>query len=193
MAKKQESYEMVYAENRQAFRNWLRQNYQQKESIWLVFYKIKSGKPSISYHEAVEEALCFGWIDSKINGMDEERYKQIFSPRKPKSPWSRTNKQRLEKLFRENKMTEAGIAAVEVAKQNGYWEILDDVENLIMPNDLQLAFSENETAQKYYETFSASAKKAILWWIKSAKRSETRSNRITKTVELAAKNISAKP
>lgn len=193
MAKKQDHYEHIYAKDRQAFRDWLAQNYEQKESIWLVYYKVKSGQPSITYDEAVEEALCYGWIDSKVNSIDEERYKQVFSPRKAKSPWSKLNKTRLKKLFAENKMMPSGIAIIEKAKQNGYWEILDDVEALITPDDLQAALDQNPTAKAYYEAFSASSKKAILWWIKSAKRTETRTKRILQTVALAAQNIKAKP
>jgi uncharacterized protein YdeI (YjbR/CyaY-like superfamily) len=193
MARKQDNYKHIYAKNRQEFRDWLAQNFEQKESIWLVYYKVKSGKPSITYNEAVEEALCYGWIDSKVNSVDEERYKQIFSPRKPKSPWSRSNKNRLKRLFTENKMMPSGIAIIEKAKENGYWEILDDIEDLITPDDLQAALDENVIAKDYYEAFNDSSKKAILWWIKSAKRPETRIKRISQTVELAAKNIKAKP
>ncbi len=139
----------------------------------------------------MEEALCFGWVDSRPNKLDDERYMQLFSPRKPKSPWSKLNKQRVEKLIEQGLMTPAGLEKIEAAKQNGMWGIYDDIEALTVPQDLKEALAADETAKTNFEAFSDSSKKNILWWIESAKRPETRAKRIEETVELAAKNIKA--
>ena len=149
---------------------------------------MKSGKPSIRYSEAVKEALCFGWIDSKVKSLDEERYQQIFTPRKPKSVWSKLNKQFVEELIGQGLMTKAGLKKIEAAKQNGSWESLDAIEALIIPVDLQQALAANETASQYFEAFSNSSKKIILSWIGSAKRSETRLKRIESTIASVAQN-----
>lgn len=147
--------------------------------------------PSLTYDEAVEEALCFGWIDSKPNTIDEQSYKQLFSPRNPKSVWSKLNKTRIEKLIADGLMAEAGLQKIEIAKQNGTWTALDAVEALTIPEDLDDALVNNPKAKQYFDAFPPSAKKAILWWIESAKRPETRLERINRTVADAAQNIRA--
>ncbi len=191
MAKKQENYQEVYAKNREEFRAWLTKNHEQKEAIWLILYKRKSDQPTIKYNEAVEEAICFGWIDSKKMGIDEERYKLVFSPREPKSLWSRSNKKRVERLLKQNQITVTGLKTIAIAKKNGTWTWLDDIEDLVVPTDLAQALMKNRQARQYYEGFNDASKKAILLWIKSAKRAGTRKNRIQKTVDAAAKNIKA--
>jgi uncharacterized protein YdeI (YjbR/CyaY-like superfamily) len=188
MPKFEDQLEQVYAADRAAWREWLRQNYQTAMGIWLVYYKVNSGKPSIKYSEAVKEALCFGWIDSKVNSLDSDRYMQIFTPRKPKSVWSKLNKQYIEELIEQDLMTDVGLAKIEAAKQDGSWSLLDAVEALIVPPDLQQALDQNETAKRNFEAFSNSTKKNILFWIDSAKRSETRSKRIVQTIEAAIQN-----
>lgn len=180
--------ETVYAKDRQQWRQWLEENHHSCVGIWLIYYKIKSGKASIKYSEAVKEALCFGWIDSKVKSLDEERYMQIFTPRKPKSVWSKLNKQYIEELITQNLMTEAGLKKIEAAKQDGSWTSLDAIEALTIPADLQLALAANETANRYFEAFSNSSKKNILSWIDSAKRPETRLKRIEQTISSAAQN-----
>jgi uncharacterized protein YdeI (YjbR/CyaY-like superfamily) len=188
MPKFEDQLEQVYATDRAAWREWLRQNHQTSIGIWLVYYKVNSAKPSIKYSEAVKEALCFGWIDSKVNSLDSDRYMQIFTPRKPKSVWSKLNKQYIEELIEQELMTEVGLAKIEAAKQDGSWALLDAVEALIVPSDLQQALDQNETAKRNFEAFSNSTKKNILFWIDSAKRSETRSKRIAQTIEAAIQN-----
>jgi uncharacterized protein YdeI (YjbR/CyaY-like superfamily) len=180
--------ETVYAKDRQEWREWLEKNHHSYVGIWLIYYKVKSGKPSVKYSEAVKEALCFGWIDSKVKSLDEERYMQIFTPRKPKSVWSKLNKQYIEELIAQDLMTEAGLKKIEAAKQDGSWTSLDAIEALTIPADLQLALAANETANRYFEAFSNSSKKNILFWIDSAKRPETRLKRIEQTIASAAQN-----
>jgi uncharacterized protein YdeI (YjbR/CyaY-like superfamily) len=183
-----EKIETYYAKNRMEWHDWLRKNYSTSPGVWLIYYKKTSGKPTVSYEEAVEEALSFGWIDSKANTLDEERYIQIFTPRKPGSNWSKINKQRVKKLIEQGLMNSAGIEKIEAAKKDGSWNFLDDVENLVIPLDLKQALGSNMAAKTNFETFSDSVKKQILYWIKSAKREATRKNRIEKTVKLAAQN-----
>jgi uncharacterized protein YdeI (YjbR/CyaY-like superfamily) len=156
--------------------------------VWLIYYKVKSGKPSIRYSEAVKEALCFGWIDSKVKSLDSERYMQIFTPRKPKSVWSKLNKQYIEELIEQGLMTPSGLEKIETAKQNGSWSTLDAIEELIIPADLKQALEANETANKFFKEFSNSSKKNILFWIESAKRPETRLKRIEQTISSAVQN-----
>lgn len=180
--------ETFQARDRQEWREWLEKNYRTSLGVWLIYYKVKSGKPSVQYSEAVKEALCFGWIDSKVKSLDEERYMQIFTPRKPKSVWSKLNKQYIEELIEQGLMTEAGIEKIEAAKQDGSWNKLDAIEELIIPVDLKQALEANEIATRYFEAFSNSSKKNILFWIESAKRLETRLKRIEQTISLAAQN-----
>lgn len=188
MPKFEDQLETVYASNRQIWREWLVQNSQTVPGIWLVYYKVKSGKPSVQYSEAVKEALCFGWIDSKVKSLDQERYQQIFTPRKPKSVWSKLNKQYVEELTDQGLMTKLGLEKIEIAQQNGSWNALDAIEALIIPPDLQQALEVNEVAYGYFQAFNNSTKKIILTWIDGAKRLETRQKRIEQTVIASATN-----
>jgi uncharacterized protein YdeI (YjbR/CyaY-like superfamily) len=183
--------ERYQAGNREEWREWLERNHARAAGVWLVSYKRGSGRQRLSYDEAVEEALCFGWIDSKAKGLDEERSMLLFTPRKPKSPWSRPNKERVERLIRQGLMMKAGLAVIESAKRNGLWNAYDGIEALVVPDDLKEALAGDEQARANFEAFSASSKKTILRWIQSAKRPETRSKRIHETVRLAAQNIRA--
>ena len=160
--------------SRQQWRAWLEENHDRLEGVWFVYYKKSAGKPRVGYDEAVEEALCFGWIDSLPRKLDEERSKLLFTPRKARSVWSKLNKERVEKLIENNLMTEIGLKKIEAAKKDGSWDALNASDNLEIAEDLQKAFSEN--------------KKAILYWINSAKREETRRARIEKTISMAARN-----
>ncbi|AFY31020.1 YdeI family protein [Calothrix sp. PCC 7507] len=192
MAKFDTQLAAIYAMNRQEWRQWLEKNYDSSLGVWLIYYKVKSGQPSVQYSEAVKEALCFGWIDSKVKSLDENRYMQIFTPRKPKSVWSKLNKQYIAELIEQDLMTEAGLIKIAAAKQDGSWTSLDAIEALIIPPDLKQALAVNETANKYFEELSNSTKKNILFWIESAKRPETRWKRIEQTIISAAQQKTPK-
>ncbi|MGM9506575.1 YdeI/OmpD-associated family protein [Larkinella sp. GY13] len=180
-----------YAPSQHDWRTWLEQNHATEKSVWLIIFKKETGKPSVYYSEAVDEALCFGWIDSKANTRDAESYYQFFARRSPKSNWSRVNKEKVERLNAQNLIAEAGLKAIELAKQNGTWTALDDVENLTIPEDLQAAFEKNNPAFENWNKFARSAKRGILEWILNAKKTETRQKRIDETVRLAADNLKA--
>jgi uncharacterized protein YdeI (YjbR/CyaY-like superfamily) len=177
--------EIFYPENRREWRAWLEKNYELKQSIWLIYYKKKSGKPTVSYDEAVEEALCFGWIDSKAKPIDEEKFMQFFTKRKPASAWSKINKERVQRLLQQGLMIKAGQDSIDLAKQNGSWTVLDDVEELIIPDDLHAEWKNKPSAQAYFLSLSRSDKRNILQWLVLAKRPETRQKRISEIVELA--------
>ncbi len=145
----------------------------------------------MTYDDIVEEALCFGWIDGRANKVDGDRSMVMITPRKPTSAWARSNKQRVERLTAEGRMTDAGRRVIEVARANGSWSILDDVDALLVPEDLRTALSCNSRAEHNFDAFPPSAKKMILYWLKSAKRPDTRQRRIAETVRLAAENIRA--
>ena len=181
----------VKAKSRNAWRQWLSENHSKEKSVWLILYHRSSVTPSIYYNEAVEEALCFGWIDSKGNKRDDESSFLFFAQRKPTSKWSRPNKERVEKLIEQGLMTPAGQAMIDLAKKTGTWEALDDIHQVVVPEDLQKLFSKNKTAYKNYQAFPPSSKKIILEWISNAKRPETRQKRLQETVKLAARNIRA--
>ena len=177
--------------NIQEWRNWLSQNHTTEKNIWIICYKKKSNQPSLAFTQLLDEALCFGWIDSKSNSRDEESYYRFFAKRNPKSNWSKLNKEKIEKLLLANKMAESGLEMIQIAKETGTWTALDEVEKLIIPEDLQVEFDKNLTAFEFYQQFPRSSKRAILEWIFMAKRASTRVKRIQKTVELAAQNIRA--
>ena len=181
----------IHPKTRAEWRTWLEEHHTRKEGVWLISYKKSTGKARFDYEEAVEEALCFGWIDSKGNKLDDERSLLWFAPRKPGTGWSKLNKTRIDKLTAEGLMMPAGLAKVEAAKQDGSWNALDSVEALEIPPDLKKAFAANKTAQQYFDAFPRSAKRGILEWISNAKRPETRAKRIEETVSLAGKNIRA--
>ncbi|MBD2449444.1 YdeI/OmpD-associated family protein [Nostoc sp. FACHB-152] len=184
----EQQLESVYASDRQAWREWLVKNHLTSPGVWLIYYKVKSGIPSVRYSEAVKEALCFGWIDSKVKSLDENLYQQIFTPRKPKSVWSKLNKQYIEELIAAGLMTEFGLAKIAEAKKNGSWNSLDAIEALTIPRDLQQALEANSPANVNFAAFSNSLKKNILSWIESAKRPETRLKRIEQTIASTAQN-----
>lgn len=179
---------LLHVEHREEWRKWLDQNHESSDGIWLVYWKKGTGKPYIPYPETVEEALCFGWVDSRTNRLDEERTMLFFTPRNPKSPWSRSNKERIARLAEERRMAPAGLKLVEQAKADGSWNIYDEIEDLVIPPDLAGALSKDEVARAYFEAFPGSSKKNMLWWIKTAKKPETRTARVEKVVQLAAQN-----
>lgn len=177
------SYEQFYPKDRKAWRSWLSKNYNKVPGVWLVYYKKESGQPRVAYADAVEEALCFGWIDSTMRPLDDERYMQLFTPRKPKSEWSKLNKQRVEKLTEQGKMTPAGLEKIAISRQNGHWEKLDHVEALLMPDDLRKEIRKSRKALAYFEALKTTNKKYLLHWLNSAKREETRAKRIAEIVD----------
>lgn len=183
-----EEIETYYPKSQTDWRNWLLKNHQLKQSVWLVFYKSSTKVSSISWSVAVDEAVCFGWIDSTKKTIDNESYMQYFSKRKPKSVWSKINKDKVEYLTSKNLIREAGYKAIETAKENGSWFIMDEVEALIIPEDLKKEFDKREGTLKFYESLSKSAKKILLSWIVLAKRAETRQKRIIEIAENASRN-----
>lgn len=172
-------------------RKWLSENYAQKESVWLVKWKKEAGKPFISYDEIVDELMCFGWVDSLPRKLDEQRTMLRISPRNPKSNWSRVNKARVARLIEAGKIEAPGLEKIALAKTNGAWHFLDEVEDLLIPSDLQEALNENEQALHFFERFPDSSKRGILEWIKNAKQAATRQKRISETVTKAANNLKA--
>ena len=181
----------THPKSRAAWRKWLETNHARAEGVWLISYKKATGKPRLTYDEAVEEALCFGWIDSKPGKLDEERSMLWFAPRKSGTGWSKLNKERVDKLIQTGSMASAGLAKVESAKKDGSWNALDSVDALEIPLDLAKALSRNKTAKDYFDAFPRSVKRAILEWISTAKRPETRAKRIDETVTKAEQNIRA--
>jgi len=181
----------ITAEDRKHWRKWLSAHQSSEKRIWLIIFHKDSGIASINYEEAVEEALCYGWIDSLPNKRDDQSYYQLFSKRNPKSNWSRKNKLLVEKLMNQSRMTSAGLTMVEQSKQSGTWSALDGVENLITPPDLKAALEKNPFAEENFESFPPSVKRGILEWIFNAKRPETRAKRIEETATKASQNIRA--
>jgi uncharacterized protein YdeI (YjbR/CyaY-like superfamily) len=167
-----------YAKHRKAWRNWLQKHHKTEPGVWLIYYKKDSGKTRVSYDDAVEEALCFGWIDSIMKPLDETRYMQKFTPRKIKSVWSALNKKRVEKLLEQKLMTAAGMEIIETGKQNGSWVQLDHVEDFIVPPDLKKFFSKNKKVLKYFEGLGKFRQKQWLYRLHNAKLPETRAKRI---------------
>ena len=172
--------------SRAEWRQWLAEHHASAPGVWLIYCKKSSGLPSLTYAEAVEEALCFGWIDSHPRKLDAERSQQLYTPRRPKSGWSKVNKERLMRLEAAGQLMPAGLAAIARAKQNGSWESLDAAEAGLVPDDLVAALATDATAARHFAAFAPSARKAILTWVLSAKQPETRARRVAETVRLAA-------
>jgi len=181
-----------YAKDRRAWRAWLQKNHSTSSEIWLIYFKKHTGQQRLAYNDAVEEALCFGWIDGMIKPIDPQKYMQRFSPRKVKSRWSSLNKQRVEKMIRQGLMTAAGLQTIAVARKNGSWDApartYTTVDPTQIPGDLAKAFSKNKRAKTNFENFSFSTRKQFLSWITSAKRDETREARIKQTLLMSAAN-----
>ncbi|MDR2235333.1 MAG: YdeI/OmpD-associated family protein [Chryseobacterium sp.] len=171
----------LLVETKTAWRQWLKENHQKELSIWLICNTKKSGLPHVSWSELVDEALCFGWIDSTRKTIDTGSFTQLFTKRKPNSTWSRINKEKVQRLTDDNLMTEAGHESIRIAKENGSWTILDTVEDFVIPQDLMEAFGNYTGSEKYFQSQSKSIRKMILQWIVLAKRSETRQKRIDET------------
>jgi uncharacterized protein YdeI (YjbR/CyaY-like superfamily) len=181
----------LYAKNRKEWRGWLEKNHTKSKNVWLILYHKDSGKPSVTYDEAVEEALCFGWIDSRPNKRDNESFYLFFTRRNPKSNWSIANRERAERMIEQGLMTDAGMELIMLAKKTGRWTALEEVQESIIPSDLKKAFADNNLAEKNFSKFPPSSKRIILEWILNAKKPETRQKRIEETVRLATDNIKA--
>ncbi|MBD2714895.1 YdeI/OmpD-associated family protein [Microvirga sp. STR05] len=188
MARKLDSLEILDAPNRSVWRDWLAAHHSQPDGIWLILYKKASGQRQMTYADAVEEALCFGWIDSAPRKVDEATFQLYFSPRKKGSVWSAVNKKRVAELLAAGLMQPAGQAKIAAAQLDGSWAALEAVDALEIPADLAAALAANETARRHFDAFPPSARKQILQQLAAAKRPETRRQRIERLVEKAAQN-----
>jgi uncharacterized protein YdeI (YjbR/CyaY-like superfamily) len=181
----------VIAPTLAVWRKWLSKNHNKEKSAWLIIFRKSSGKKCVDYAEAVEEALCFGWIDSTANPRNEESSYRYFAVRKPNSKWSKVNRARVARLIEDKRMQPAGQAMIDLAKKSGTWTAMEDIEKGVIPPDLQKQLAKNKKGKENFNAFPPSSKKIILSWIKDAKTSETRMKRIKETVKLAAKNVRA--
>jgi uncharacterized protein YdeI (YjbR/CyaY-like superfamily) len=175
--------------SRREWRAWLEAHHDSSTGVWLVFAKKHTGIPSLSYSDAVEEALCFGWIDSVLNPLDDRFYMQKFTPRKPTSVWSALNRTRVEALVAGGQMTPAGMALVTLAKKTGRWESLSHVEALTVPPELQAALDASRRATKSWAAYTPSQRKAFLYWLNGVKRPETRTRRVAEIVRVVARGV----
>lgn len=182
----------VHADDGDTWRSWLAANHATSKGAWLVTWRPRSGRQCLDYEAAVEEALCFGWVDSTAGKVDDDRGKLYFAPRKPGGGWAATNKARIERLIAEGRMAPAGLAAIERAKANGSWTILDSVERLEVPDDLAAALQARPPAAHNFAAFPPSARKLLLTWVAFAKRPETRADRIDQIADAAARNERAR-
>ena len=185
------SYEQVEIRSLPEWREWLQANHTRTTGIWLVTHKKSEGPTHVPYDSIVEEALAFGWVDSQPRTLDERRSQLLVTPRKRGSSWSRKNRERVAKLLAERRMTPAGLAVVDAAKEDGSWSRLDAVEDLQEPADLRAALDASPAAREHWDAFPRSTRRAILEWIAAARRDETRRRRIDDTARLAAQNIRA--
>ncbi|MDX2019649.1 MAG: YdeI/OmpD-associated family protein [Deltaproteobacteria bacterium] len=175
--------------SRKELRRWLQKNHAQSRGCWVITFKKHVGKWQTTAEEVGEEALCFGWVDSKVGKVDADRSMLLITPRKPNSRWSRTNKQRIAKLEQAGLLEPAGAAMVALAKSSGTWSALDAVEDLVLPPDLKARFKlEAKVALQNFDAFPRSVKRGILEWILTAKKPQTRADRIEQTVTMAARN-----
>ncbi len=169
-----------------AWRAWLTANHDRARGVWVVSWKRASQREPVPYEQLVEEALCFGWIDSTVNTLDDDRGMQLMTPRKPKSSWTRLNRRRVAELEEQGRMTDAGRRAVAVAQDNGWWTLADSVEDLIEPDDLAAALDAEPAARASWDGFPPTARKQMLWWLITAAKPETRTRRISAIVSHAA-------
>ncbi len=184
-----EEKEHLYFKRDADWYDWLKQYHNTSKGVYLIFYKIETKIPSMRWEEAVKVALCFGWIDSTVKSLGNGKRRQYFCPRKPKSVWSALNKKYIKELTAASLMHESGFKIIEIGKENGSWTALDDVENGIIPDDLQAAFDKNLQAFENYQNFAPSYRKNYLYWLNQAKREATRAQRIAKIITLCQANI----
>lgn len=177
--------------NRADWRTWLRANHAKSTGVWMVFLKGKDRQ--LSYDDAVEEALCFGWIDSLTKSLDERAYLQLFTPRKPKSAWASSNKKRVERLIKRKLMTRAGLAKIEAAKKDGSWTKLDAIEAMTVPADLAKALARRKKARAFFDSLAPSTRKAIMYWVTGVKNPDLRAERVAHTVSQAGRGLRPEP
>lgn len=184
-------YERVQITSREQWRAWLIDHHRDSRGVWVVSFKKAGDAPHVPYDDIADEAIAHGWVDSQPRKLDDRRSQLLVTPRNPNSNWSRVNKQRVERLEQAGLMTDAGRAAIEAAQRNGAWTALDDVENLLEPKELRAALEGTPDARRHWDEFPRSTKRAILEWIGTARRPETRDKRVAETARLAAQNIRA--
>lgn len=181
-----------YFKNDIEWRAWLANNHKQTEGIYLIFYAVSHENESMRWEEAVRVALCFGWIDSTVKNIGPGKRRQYFCPRKPKSVWSKVNKDHIIDLKKNDLMHASGLASIKIAKKNGSWSSLDDVEKGLIPKGLQDAFNKNTRAFENFQNFTRGQRKSYLYWLNQAKREETQQKRIVEIVRCASENIKAR-
>ena len=184
--------EALYFKNDKEWRAWLHRNHEKSEGIYLIMYAVSHEMESMRWEEAVRVALCYGWIDSTVKSLGEGKRRQYFCPRKPKSVWSKLNKSHIEELTTLGLMHTSGVAKIEAAKKDGSWAALDDVENGVIPKDLQVAFNRNKKAFSNYQAFTPGQRKSYLYWLNQAKREETRQKRIKEIIQFCRNNIKSR-
>ena len=175
---------LLYFPSTIEWRVWLHENHENYSGIYLIFYKVSSDTLSMRWEEAVKVALCYGWIDSTVKKLDHERRKQYFTPRKPKSVWSKLNKTYIEQLLKDDLIHTSGLKSIQIGKENGSWDVLNDIDNEVIPTDLMTAFKTNKQAYTNYQNFASSYRKGYLYWLHSAKREVTRLKRINEIIQL---------
>lgn len=181
--------EELYVTDRKQWRDWLEKNHATAKGVWLVYYKVHTGKPSVPYGDSVEEALCFGWIDGIIKKLDDERFCRKFMPRKTKSRWSETNKKRAEKMIRQRKMTEAGMVRIKDAKRSGEWStIRARNKELTIPAFFLEALAKNKKSLEYFNNLAPSYKRNFVGWVSSAKQEKTRTKRLAEALSYLEQN-----
>lgn len=176
--------------SRDDFRRWLEKNHVKKSELWLLFYKVKTGKKSVRYPEAVEEALCFGWIDGIVKRIDDEKHAQRFTPRNPKSIWSKVNKERAKRMITEGKMTNAGLVKIKAAKKSGWWQnaYTSTRGDYVMSAEMKKVLMTDKAAWKNFQNFTKNAQNTYIFWVNYAKRDETKKKRIKTVLERAKQN-----
>ena len=177
---------LIHPETIAAWRDWLTKHHQDTDGVWLARWKRASGKVPLDYALIVEEALCFGWIDGQATTLDDRRQAQLLTPRRRGSGWARSNKERVERLIADGRMTEAGLRVIDAARADGSWSLLDAAEALIEPVELGAALDANPEARRHWDAFPESPRRALIIWVTSAKRPETRRRRVASIVEEAA-------
>ncbi len=185
-------YPIYHAETRAQLRAWLAAHHDTVRGVWLCSWRSSTGRPACPYPEVVEEAICFGWIDSTAGRLDDERGLQLLTPRRARSTWTRLNRRRAVDMETAGLMTDAGRRAVEAARANGWWTVLDPVEDLLEPDDLAAALDAVPAARRAWDSFPAGARKAMLWWVVSAARPETRARRVAQVVDGAERGERAR-
>jgi len=186
MTQQHQGRPLVHPSSRAAWRGWLAEHHASVDGAWLARWTKASGKATVAYEAIVEEALCFGWIDGLVHTLGDGRQAHLLTPRRPGSGWSRSNKDRVDRLIAEGLMTDAGLAAIRAAQADGSWSMQDAAEALIEPPELAIALDANPDARRQWDVFSRSPRRALIWWVMSAKRPATRARRVAQIVDEAA-------